>query len=79
MIINILLLISLFILPDSLACFSFLFLVLRGVHWLFGPAQDMMDDYYYERLVNAQERYEKKRHDANMKALMERRKSRRKI
>lgn len=79
MLVNILLIISLFILPSGLAAISFLILVIRGFYWLFGTAQDIQDDYYYERLVNAQERYEKKQHDANMEALMERRKSRRKI
>lgn len=59
-IINISLLISLLILPDSLACIIFLILVLRLIAWLFGPAQDMMDDYYYSRYENAKKRYERR-------------------
>ena len=60
-IINISLLISLLILPDSLACIIFLILGLRLIAWLFGPAQDTMDDYYYSRYENAKKRYEKRR------------------
>lgn len=62
-IINIALFISLFILPDSLACFSLLLLILRGICWLFGPAQDMMDDYYYARYRCAEDRYNSKRNN----------------
>lgn len=60
MLINILLIISLFILPSEIACFSFLILVIRFIYWLFGPAQDMMDDYYYTRYKNASIRYKQK-------------------
>lgn len=59
-IINISLLISLFILPDSIACFVFLILVLRLITWLFGPSQDMMDDYYYSRYERAKRRFERR-------------------
>ncbi len=59
-IINILLFLLLLILPDSIGCFIFLILVLRFVKWLFGPGQDMMDDYYYSRYENAKKRYERK-------------------
>ena len=59
-IINILLILLLFVLPDSMGCFIFLILVLRFVKWLFGPAQDMQDDYYYSRYIRAKERYERK-------------------
>ena len=60
-IINISLLISLLILPDSIACIIFLILVLRLIAWLFGPGQDMTDYYYYSRYENAKKRYEKRR------------------
>lgn len=50
----------LFILPDSIGCFIFLFLVLKLIGWLFGPAQDMQDDYYYDRYMRAKERYERR-------------------
>ena len=59
-IINISLLISLLILPDYLACIIFLILVLRLRAWLFGPAQDMMDDYYYSRYERAKKNYERR-------------------
>lgn len=59
-IINISLLISLLILPDSLACIIFLILVLRLIAWLFGPAQDMMDDYYYSRYERAKKNHERR-------------------
>ena len=57
---NISLFIFLFILPDSIGCFIFLILVLRFVKWLFGPGQDMMDDYYYSRYENAKKRHERR-------------------
>ena len=59
-IINISLLISLLILPDSLACIIFLILVLRLIAWLFGPAQDMMDYYYYSRYERAKKNHERR-------------------
>lgn len=59
-IINISLLISLFILPDSIASVVFLILVLRLIGWLFGPSQDMMDDYYYSRYARAKRNYDRR-------------------
>jgi hypothetical protein len=61
MLINLLLFLSLFILDDSIACFSFLILVIRAISWLFGANQDILDDYYYTRYKNAQIRYEQRR------------------
>lgn len=58
--ITILLFIALFSLPDGLACFAFLGLVLKFVHWLCGPMQVKMDDYYYSRFRGAEARYERK-------------------
>lgn len=69
MLVNILLIISLFILPSGLAAISFLILIIRGFYWLFGTMQDVQDDYYYERFMNAQERYERKRHKERMNNL----------
>lgn len=60
-IINISLFSSLFILPDSIACIIFLVLVLRLIAWLFGPAQDMMDVYYYSRYERAKRNYKRRR------------------
>jgi len=60
-IINISLFASLFILPDSIACIIFLILVLRLIAWLFGPAQDMMDVYYYSRYERAKRNYKRRR------------------
>lgn len=60
-IINISLFVSLFVLPDSIACVFFLILVLRLVAWLFGPAQDMMDVYYYSRYERAKRNYKRRR------------------
>lgn len=77
MLVNILLIISLFILPSGLAAISFLILIIRGFYWLFGPAQDMQDDYYYERFMNAQERYERKQHKVRMEELKQRRENNR--
>lgn len=59
-IINISLLISLFILPDSISSVIFLILVLRLIAWLFGPSQDMMDDYYYSRYERAKKNYKRR-------------------
>ena len=59
-IINISLLISLLILPDSIACIIFLILVLRLITWLFGPGQDMMDNYYYSRYERAKRNYNRR-------------------
>ena len=72
--INLLLFISLFFLPDSIACICFALLVVRLGIWLFGPAQDMQDDYRYTRYRNARNRYEEKIHKQRMDLLYERKK-----
>lgn len=72
--INLLLFISLFFLPDSIACICFALLVVRLGIWLFGPAQDMQDDYRYTRYRNARNRYEEKMHKQRMDLLYERKK-----
>lgn len=68
--INLVLFILLFILPTSIACVCFALLVVRLGIWLFGPAQDIQDNYYYSRYRNAKNRYEKNIHDNNMQKLM---------
>lgn len=77
--INLLLFISLFFLPDSIACICFALLVVRLGIWLFGPAQDMQDDYRYTRYRNAKRRYEDKMHNARMKELIKQKKLNTKI
>lgn len=56
-IINLALFVSLFILPDSIACVCFVLLVFRMGIWLFGPGQDLTDDIRYTRYRNARTRY----------------------
>ena len=72
--INLLLFVSLFFLPDSIACICFALLVVRLGIWLFGPAQDMQDDYRYARYRNAKRRYEDKIHNARMQELLKQKK-----
>lgn len=60
-IINLSLFLSLLFLPDSIASIIFAILVLRLLGWLFGPAQDMIDDYYYERFERARRNYYRRR------------------
>lgn len=36
-------------------------LFLRFMKWLFGPVQETVDDYYYERYKEAQKRYGRRR------------------
>ena len=72
--INLLLFTSLFFLPDSIACICFALLVVRLGIWLFGPAQDMQDDYRYARYRNAKRRYEDKIHNARMQELIKQKK-----
>jgi hypothetical protein len=66
-IINISLLLSLFIVPDSIACVLFLILILRLIAWLFGPAQDELDEYYYSRFRKAKKKYNRRRYKWNGK------------
>ena len=59
-IVNISLFILQFITPDPICSILFLILILRLIIWLFGPGQDLQDDYYYQRYKNAERRYYKK-------------------
>lgn len=59
-VINILLLISTLILPDSISAITFCLLVVRLIIWLFGPMEDRLDDYYYERYKRAEDAYRRK-------------------
>lgn len=60
-VINAFLFILLFILPDTISCIIFMLLVLRLINWLFGPAQDEIDLYYYTRYERAKRNYYKRR------------------
>lgn len=59
-VINILLLISTLILPDSISAITFALLIVRLIIWLFGPMEDRLDDYYYERYRRAEDSYRRK-------------------
>lgn len=58
--INIGLLISTLILPDSISAITFALLIVRLIVWLFGPMEDRLDDYYYERYRRAKDSYRRK-------------------